>query len=176
MAMRNLDPAQEDLLRRDAAGADDAFSAVDHLSRFSGLAVAQLYLMVAAVTVWEVVARYVFHAPTTWAFEIVMVLCAIAWMISAGYVTLQKRHIGITVFYLMAGERTRWSLDLFAMVVGVLALFLLADDALVRSLASLTTLERAGTAFNSPEPAMLKTALVIGVTLYLIQLLVNLHR
>ncbi|MEM1315155.1 MAG: TRAP transporter large permease subunit [Pseudomonadota bacterium] len=176
MTMRNLDPAEGDLLRQDAAGADDAFSAVDHVSRFSGLAVAQLYLMVAAVTVYEVVARYVFNAPTTWAFEIVMVLCAIAWMISAGYVTLQKRHIGITVFYLMAGERTRWGLDLFAMVVGVLALFLLADDALTRSLDSIDLIERAGTAFNSPEPMMLKTALVIGVVLYLMQLLVNLHR
>ena len=86
----------------DSDGRSDAFSFIDHISRFSGLAVAQLYLLCAAVTVYEVVARYVFDSPTSWAFEIVMVMCAAAWTISAGYVTLKKRHIGITVFYIMA--------------------------------------------------------------------------
>jgi len=51
-------------------------NAIDHFSRFSGLAVGQLYLLCALVTVYEVVMRYVFNAPTQWAFEVVMVLCA----------------------------------------------------------------------------------------------------
>jgi len=78
--------------------------AVDHVSRFLGLAVGNLYLIAAFCTMWEVVARYVFHSPTQWVFEVVMVLCASAWMLSAGFVTLQKRHIGITVFYLMVAD------------------------------------------------------------------------
>ena len=81
---------------------------VDHLSRFLGLSVGNLYIIAAACTLWEVTARYVFNSPTQWVFEVVMVLCATAWMMSAGYVTLQKRHIGITVLYLMASERVRW--------------------------------------------------------------------
>ena len=64
------------LRRADDSGADDAFSFVDHISRFGGLAVAQLYILCAGVTVYEVIARYVFNAPTQWAFEIAMVLCA----------------------------------------------------------------------------------------------------
>ena len=176
MTLQTLEPTAQDMLRRDEAGASDAFSFVDHISRFSGLAVAQLYLICAAVTVYEIIARYVFNAPTSWAFEIVMVVCAIAWMISAGYVTLKKRHIGITVFYLMANERARWGLDLFAMVIGVTALFLLADDALVRALDAWDIVEKSGTAFNSPEPMMLKTALILGAVIYLAQLLVHLYR
>ena len=31
-------------------------------------------------------------------FEVVIVVAAAAWMLSAAYVTLHKRHIGITVF------------------------------------------------------------------------------
>ena len=58
---------------------------VDHFSRFLGLAVGNLYIMCAAVTLYEVVARYVFNSPTQWAFEVVMVLCATAWMLSAGF-------------------------------------------------------------------------------------------
>ena len=154
----------------------DRLSFMDHVSRFSGLAVAQLYILCAVVTCYEIVARYVFNAPTSWAFEIVMVLCATAWTISSGYITLKKRHIGITVFYVLAGERTRWWLDLIAYVVGVLALFLLIDDAVGRSLHAIGLVERSGSSFNAPEPMILKTMLVIGGVLYLAQLLVNLHR
>ncbi|MEL6299059.1 MAG: TRAP transporter large permease subunit [Pseudomonadota bacterium] len=159
------------------ARADGAFStSVDHFSRFLGLAVGNLYIVAAVATLYEVVARYVFNAPTQWVFEVVMVLCACAWMLSAGFVTLQKRHIGITVFYLMASDRTRWWLDLFAMVVGVFALYMLSSDTLIRALDSIDGVERAGTAFNSPLPLVLKTVLFSGLLLYLIQLLVNLHR
>jgi tripartite ATP-independent transporter DctM subunit len=149
---------------------------VDHFSRFTGLAVGNLYLLAAACTMYEVIARYVFHAPTQWAFEVVMVLCACAWMLSAGFVTLQKRHIGITVFYLMAPKKVQWWLDLFAMVVGVFALYMLASDTLVRAMESIDLIERAGSAFNSPLPMVLKTILCVGLMIYLTQLLVNLSR
>jgi tripartite ATP-independent transporter DctM subunit len=151
-------------------------ASVDRFSRFLGLSVAQFYIFCAFVTLWEVVARYAFDAPTSWAFEVVMVLCATAWMLSVGYVTSHKRHIGITVFYLMAGKDTRWWLDLFGMVVGVFALYMLATDTLVRALESIDIIERYGSAFNSPQPMMLKTALIGGAVLYLAQLLTNLHR
>ena len=149
---------------------------VDHVSRFLGLAVSNLYLLAAACTLWEVIARYVFNSPTQWVFEVVMVLCASAWMLSAGFVTLRKRHIGITVFYLMASDRVRWWLDLFAMVVGVFALYMLVSDTLIRALESIDLTERGGTAWNSPLPMVLKTVLVSGLFLYLMQLLVNLTR
>lgn len=149
---------------------------VDHVSRFTGLAVAYLYILAAACTLWEVFARYILHSPTQWVFEVVMVLCACAWMLSAGFVTLQKRHIGITVFYIMASDTVKWWLDLFAMVVGVFALYMLVGDTLIRALESIDLTERGGTAWNSPQPLVLKTVLVSGLFLYLVQLLVNLSR
>ncbi|WP_281683939.1 TRAP transporter large permease subunit, partial [Thalassobaculum salexigens] len=142
----------------------------------TGFSVGFLYLMAAACTLWEVAARYIFNSPTLWVFEVVMVLCACAWMLSAGYVTLQKRHIGITVLYLMASKRTRWWLDLFAMTVGVLALYMLVSDTLIRALESIDLVERGGTAWNSPLPMVLKTVLVCGLFMYMVQLLVNLRR
>ena len=142
---------------------------VDHVSRFAGLSVGNLYLIAAACTLWEVFARYILNSPTQWVFEVVMVLCACAWMLSAGFVTLQKRHIGITVFYLMASDRTKWWLDLFAMCVGVFALYMLVGDTLIRALESIDLTERGGTAWNSPLPMVLKTVLVVGLFIYLVQ-------
>lgn len=149
---------------------------ISRFSQFSGLAIGQLYLVIAGITLWEVFSRYVLAAPTQWAFETVMVLCATAWMVSAGYITLKNRHIGITVFYLMASDRTKWRLDLFALIVGVIAVFLLADDSVGRALTAISNKELAGTAFNSPEPMLLKTALALGATVYLLQILVNLYQ
>ncbi len=161
----------------EAAAKQKGFSNwVDHFSRFTGLAVGNLYLLAAVATIWEVVARYVFNAPTQWAFEVVMALCACAWMLSAGFVTLQKRHIGITVFYLMAPANIRWWLDLFAMLVGVFALYMLVSDTLIRAMESIDLLEKVGSAFNSPQPMVLKTILCAGLLIYLIQLLINLAR
>jgi tripartite ATP-independent transporter DctM subunit len=154
----------------------DRYNPVDHISHTSGIAVSVLYLVAAIATLYEVFSRYVLDAPTYWAFEVVMVLCATAWTVSSGYVTLKHRHIGITVLHVLVSKRTRWWLDLFSMLIGVIALYLLLTDASIRAYMSIERLEKAGSAFNSPMPFMLKTLLVIGGFLYLAQLLVNLHR
>lgn len=152
------------------------YNIIDHLSHYSGLAVAQFYILCAGVTLFEVTMRYVFNSPTQWAFEVAMTLCACAWMLSAGFVTLKQRHIGITVFYILAKRPVQWWLDFIAMSVGVLALFLLVADSLHHALQSINGIERAGSAFNSPQPMILKSVLTIGALLYLMQLLVNLYR
>ncbi|MBT3656257.1 MAG: TRAP transporter large permease subunit [Alphaproteobacteria bacterium] len=166
------EPAEEQVFK----ATKDGFRFFDHFSKFSGLAVAQLYLLCALATAYEVISRYVFDSPTQWVFEVVMVLCATAWMLSAAYITLHNRHIGITVFYIIASDRTKWWLDLFAMSVGILALWLLVDDTAIRAIESVMMTERAGSAFNSPAPLILKSMLCIGAFLYLTQLYINLYR
>jgi tripartite ATP-independent transporter DctM subunit len=152
------------------------YTIIDHLSHSSGVAISVLYLVAAGATLWEVIARYVFNAPTQWAFEVVMVLCATAWMISSGYVTLKKRHIGITVFHVLATPRGRWWLDVIAMTVGIAALFFLLSDASIRAYTAIENVERTGSAFNSPMPMILKALLMLGGFLYLAQLTMNLYR
>lgn len=152
------------------------YTPVDHISHFVGLGVATFYMIAALATLYEVFSRYVLNAPTFWAFETVMTLCAAAWMLSAGYITLKKRHIAITVIHGLCSEKQRWWLDLFAMLVGVFALYMLLTDAPIRAYDSVMRLEKSGSAFNSPLPLMMKSLMVTGAFLYLAQLMVNLHR
>ena len=156
--------------------AHSEYTPVDHFSHLTGIAISTLYLIAAFATLYEVIARYIFNSPTYWAFEIVMVLCASSWMLSSGYVTLKKRHIGITVIHNLASKKAQWWLDLFAMIVGVFALYMLLTDATIRAFTSIHRIEKMGSAFNSPLPMMLKSLLVIGGFLYLAQLLTNLNR
>src|SRR3546814_18090452 len=104
-----------------------------------------------------------------------MVLCAASWMLSSGYVTLKQRHIGITVFHVLASERGRWRLDLFANFVGVIALFLLLSDATIRAYTAIENFERTGSAFTSPMPMLLKSMLILGGPLSLAPLTLHLH-
>ena len=152
------------------------YTPVDHVSHLMGIMISVFYMAAALATLYEVFSRYLLNAPTYWAFETVMMLCAAAWMLSSGYITMKQRHIGITVFHNIASDNTRWWLDLFAMVVGIIALYMLLTDAAIRAYISVERLEKSGSAFNSPLPMMLKSLMVTGAFLYLAQLMVNLHR
>lgn len=160
----------------DTMGKVVANDAVSHLSRFIGIACSVLILMAAFATLWEVGSRYLLNAPTEWAFEVVMALIAASWMLSAGYITLNDGHIRITVISDMVGSRLRHGLEVFGILVGIAALFLLLSDASVRAYAAIANVERTGSAFNSPLPTLTRVFLAIGSALYLSQLLVNLHR
>ncbi|GAB5376000.1 MAG: hypothetical protein AcusKO_24620 [Acuticoccus sp.] len=152
------------------------YTPVDHLSHFLGIAVSTLYIVAVGVTLYEVFARYFLNAPTLWAFEIVLVLVATAWMLSSGYITMRGRHIAITVIHSAVSDRARYWLDLFAMIIGIVALYLLLSDAALRGYNAILKVERSGSPFNSPMPLMFKTLLALGAFLYLAQLTVNLHR
>ncbi|MCO6384715.1 TRAP transporter large permease subunit [Oceanicola sp. 502str15] len=158
----------------DVAMAD--YGPVDTFSHMMGIGVSTFYIVAALATLYEVFSRYLLNAPTLWAFETVMVLCASAWMLSAGYITLKRRHIAITVVHSLGSPTTRWWLDLFAMLVGVVALYMLLTDSSVRAYDSVARIEKSGSAFNSPLPMMMKGLMTIGAFMYLSQLMVNLHR
>lgn len=149
---------------------------IDHVSHFTGISASVLYLIAIFATLYEVFARYLFNAPTEWAYEIVMVLVATCWMLSAGYITFRQRHISVTVFSHAASPAVRWRLELFSNIVGLLAIFILTVDSMSEAVEAFHRIEKSGTAFNSPMPTFLKVLLTIGATLYLAQLSVNLHR
>ena len=151
-------------------------NAIDHVSHFTGISASVLYLIAIFATLYEVFARYLFNAPTEWAYEIVMVLVATCWMLSAGYITFRQRHIAVTVFSHAASPSIRSRLELFSNIVGLLAIFILTVDSMSEAVEAFHRIEKSGTAFNSPMPTFLKVLLTLGATLYLAQLSVNLHR
>jgi TRAP-type mannitol/chloroaromatic compound transport system permease small subunit len=155
---------------------DSLLRGIDRLSQVIGLSVAHFYLVCALITAYEVVMRYVFNAPTLWAFEIVMVICACAWALSGGYVTMRRSHIGITVLYQYTTGAARWWLDLFIMVVSLAAMTILGYAVSKLTIDAIHTVERSGSSFNSPEPLIVKVVLLLSIGLYALQTLANLIR
>lgn len=149
---------------------------IDRLNRLLGERLCYLYLAAVAITAYEVVLRYVFNAPTSWAFELTILLCAICYLMSGGYVTAQRKHIAITALYDFLPARVRWWLDLLAMLTGTLAMGLLVWAAWRPAVQAVRIVERTGSAWNSPSPAIIKPLIAIGGALIVLQLLVQLLR
>lgn len=148
--------------------------AVDRLNQFIGLSVAHLYLVCVLITIYEVCMRYFFNSPTQWAFEVVMVVCASAWVLSGGYISMRNSHIAITILHERAKGRVRFCLDFFILVVSISAMFIFAYSLWQPMVHAIAGIERSGTSFNSPEPMILKTLLFAGAVLYGLQLIINL--
>ena len=150
--------------------------AIDALNRLLGERLCYLYLAAVAITAYEVVARYLFNAPTTWGFELTILLCAICYLLSGGFVTLQRRHVAITALYDLMPAAVRWWLDVFAMLVGIIAMSLLVWAAWRPGIKAITLVERTGSAWNSPSPAIIKPLIAVGAALIVLQLLAQLWR
>ena len=149
---------------------------IDELNRVLGERLCYLYLIAVAITAYEVVLRYLFNAPTSWGFELTILLCAICYLMSGGYVTLQRRHVAITALYELMPARLRWWLDLFAMATGIVAMGLLVWAAWRPGVKAIMLVERTGSAWNSPSPAIVKPLIAVGAALIVLQLLVHVWR
>jgi TRAP-type C4-dicarboxylate transport system permease small subunit len=149
---------------------------IDWLNRLLGERLCYLYLVAVAITAYEVVLRYLFNAPTTWAFELTILLCAICYLLSGGFVTAQHKHIAITSVYDLMPARIRWWLDLLALLTGILSMSLLVWAAWRPAILAATIVERTGSAWNSPSPAIIKPLIAVGAGLIVLQLLVQLWR
>jgi TRAP-type C4-dicarboxylate transport system permease small subunit len=149
---------------------------IDRLNTFLGEKLAWLYLLAVAVTAYEVVARYVLNAPTSWGFELTVLLCAICYLMAGGYVTRLESHIAITSAFDLAPPEVRRWLKVFGHVVGILAMIGLIWAGWKSGYRAVSIVERTGSAWNSPSPAIIKPLIVLAGVLTLLQLLVQLAR
>jgi TRAP-type mannitol/chloroaromatic compound transport system permease small subunit len=72
---------------------------LDAIGAWSGRVVAWLVLPLVLGLTYEVIARYVFDAPTAWAYDIAYMLYGSHFMLGAGYCLLKKGHIRTDIFY-----------------------------------------------------------------------------
>lgn len=71
----------------------------DVLSEWSGKIISWLIIGLVGALVFEVVARYVFNRPTTWAWATSFILCGTHFMIGAAYTLHHKGHVKMDILY-----------------------------------------------------------------------------
>lgn len=91
--------------------------AIDKFTDTTGTWVAWLNLPLVFVVVWEVAARYVFDAPTTWSFELTYMLYGTIFMLGSAYALHKGAHIRTDFFFEKWSIRTKGVIDSTAYIV-----------------------------------------------------------
>ncbi len=84
---------------------------IDRISLVSGKIIAWMILPMSLSLVYEVIARYVFNAPTIWASDISQILYGAFFMLGSAYALQRQQHIRTDFLYGKWSIRTRGMVD-----------------------------------------------------------------
>ena len=142
----------------------------DAISLWSGKLVAWIIFPMVLSLVYEVVARYVFDAPTTWAYDMTYILYGSFFMLGSAYTLLKKGHIRTDSYYGAWPVRRQGLVDAICYVVfyfpAMLAFVYVCWSFFARSFAQG---ERVVSSPWMPVIYPLKGALFLAIVLLLIQ-------
>ena len=91
--------------------------AIDRFTDTTGTWVAWLNVPLVAVVAYEVIARYVFGAPTIWSFDLTYMFYGTVFMLGSAYALHQGAHIRTDFFFERWSVRTRGLIDSIAYIV-----------------------------------------------------------
>lgn len=127
------------------------------------------------IVTYEVVMRYVFNRPTSWALEVNESLLCIYAALAGGYTLLRRGHVNVEIVYGRFGMRTRMVIDILTSFLFFGFIIVLLWQTWDMAFDSLMLGERSEGVFGLPlYPA--KIAIVIGVILILLQGFANFVR
>lgn len=133
-----------------------------------------------AITVIEVVARYVFDSPTFWAHESTTFLIAAIFLIGGPIALARDKHIRVRMIYDAVSPKRKRHLDILNSVIGLVffaglsvASWTMVSKSWFKPSGALH-LEGTGTSWNPPTPALLKMLVLICVVTMFVQTLLHL--
>lgn len=147
----------------------------DRLSDLVGKLVGWLFFFIGMALSYDVIARFVFHAPTAWAADVSIIMQI--WVVYAGmaYILKERSLIRITAFIRFAPPVWRKIIEAFALVViGMFSIIVIAESIEI-IIESVEQGRRAATMIETPTWVS-EIAIPIGFGLLLLQVLADLIR
>jgi TRAP-type mannitol/chloroaromatic compound transport system permease small subunit len=90
---------------------------IDSLSLWTGKAFAWLILVLTLGVSYEVFARYIFNAPTTWAFDFTYIVYGALFLMAGAYALSRNGHVRADVIYRFLQPRTQAYFDIVLYVL-----------------------------------------------------------
>lgn len=157
-------------MRRPPDGLVRTIQRIDRVSERCGQVIAWAIVPLFVGLTYEVVARYVFDAPTEWAFDITYMLYGTHFMLGAAYTLLMGGHIRTDMFYEKYSPRTKGLVDAIGYLVfffpAVLFLLVAGGDA---ALVSFRMLEKSEISAWRPPIYPFKAMVPLAALLLLVQ-------
>lgn len=143
--------------------------AFDALNEKVGFYASYLVLPLLAVVAWEVLMRYAFNAPTSWAFELTVFIYGVHYSLTLGYAHKYDTHVAIDVFEARLSPRPRAILRIIAnLALFIPTIGLLAYYSCDLAATSWKEWERASSSW-APAVYPYKTLMAIGFVLFFLQ-------
>lgn len=127
MACADAVDRDSDEVRLDAAGGSTmpepsptlvtVTRAIDKFTDRTGTVISWLSLVLVGAVTYEVIARYVFNAPTIWAFDVTFMSYGALFMLGAAYALHKGAHIRTDFFWDTFSTRTKGIIDSVSYIV-----------------------------------------------------------
>ncbi len=85
---------------------------IDSTSKYIGWGASMIAIPMILALVYEVFARYVFHKPTSWSYEITYMIYGSHFLLGAAFTLYAKGHIRIDLLYMKFSPRGRAIIDI----------------------------------------------------------------
>ena len=143
-----------------------------------GVYVAALFLVSAAIIMYEIFMRYVLNAPTLWVTETTIFICAVAFIYGGLYCVARDRHIRVVLIYdhLPRAWRRTFDIGISILCLVSASFFAWASWTMVQrswwTPSGKFRLEGTGSAWNPPTPALMKGFLMLVMIVMALQFVI----
>ena len=151
--------------------------AIDSVSNASGHVVLVLCYGLIGVVVYSVFMRYVVNQPPMWTYDTSVMIGGAMYMLAWSYTQFHKGHVRVDVFYIHFSPRIKSIIDVLGTLIFFLPLFtMLIWTAYKYAYRAWATKERFLETYWYPPAAPIRTLVVIGLCLFLLQMLAQFVR
>lgn len=171
--LADTDAGMQPLARRGTDGHIRTF--LDAGIEWCSRGLAWLVFLAMAISVLEVISRYVFDSPTSWVHETTVFLIAIIFALGGPAALARDKHIRVRLIYDAVSPRVRRWLDVFNGIITLgfaggmsYAAYILFWRASHNPLGE-WSLERSGTSWNPPFPALTKGIILVALVIMTVQ-------
>lgn len=159
-----------------------ASNALDRGIVWLGKKLSLVFALVAVISCYEIMQRYVFDAPTIWVHETATFLGASLFIFGGLYAFATDKHVRVVLIYDAVSARAQCWLRLLHHLFGLgfcammlYASWTMASKAVLAPWGAIR-FETSGSAWNPPFPAYLKVMILVAFAVLTLQLVLHLVR
>jgi len=141
---------------------------LDHISAWSGKIVGPLVLVMIFIVMYEVISRYFFNSPTTWALQLSTMVFGSYMILGGAYSLYAGNYVNMDLFYAHWSDRTKALVDVITFPLIMYFLYLMLWKTMVYGIESIRILEHSSGAWGQPLYHWKMTA-VLGVLILILQ-------
>jgi TRAP-type mannitol/chloroaromatic compound transport system permease small subunit len=154
-----------------------AIALIERVTCAFGRVGAILVLLLILAMSYEVVMRYLFHAPTMWAYEVAAMLMGTSFLVTIAYAMVTRSHVRVDFLYARVGTHGRTLVDLVGYAGFLLPLALWMTWGLWSYLAqAYASSETTGQSAWNPVVWPFRVAYVAGFVLFTLQIAAEIMR